>query len=214
MNSNLLYKELRLAAHPNLFIFALMGPLVLIPGYPYMMVFLFSLIGNFVNLMYTRETNDIYYTTLLPLKRSEVVLGKWLVLLVSQLVTILFSIPFAFLRLRLFSQPNPVGIEANVAFYGFGLMIFACFNFIFLTSYFQTVYKVGTSFLKGLFFATVLAVIVEVSVHFPMLTWLDTVTFADQLKQLPILAAGVLIYVVAMWGAYKVSAKRFRQVNL
>lgn len=103
MISNLLYKEIRLAAHPNLFVFTLMGPLVLIPGYPYTMVFLFSLIGNFVNLMYTRETNDIYYSTLLPLKKAEVVLGKWLVLFVSQLLTILISIPFAFLRLQLFS---------------------------------------------------------------------------------------------------------------
>ena len=76
MISNLLYKEFRLALHPNLIVFTLMGPLILIPGYPYTMVFLFSLIGNFINLMYTRENNDIYYSALLPLKRSEVVLGK------------------------------------------------------------------------------------------------------------------------------------------
>lgn len=214
MISNLLYKEIRLAAHPNLFVFTLMGPLVLIPGYPYTMVFLFSLIGNFVNLMYTRETNDIYYSTLLPLKKAEVVLGKWLVLLVSQLLTILISIPFAFLRLQLFSQPNPVGIEANTAFYGFGLMIFACFNLIFLTTYFKTGYKVGASFLKGLFPATLLAIILEVIVRFPALKWLDSVTFNGQMQQLPILAAGILIYIVAMWAAYKISVQRFTQVNL
>lgn len=214
MISNLLYKEIRLAAHPNLIVFTLMGPLLLIPGYPYTMVFIFSLIGNFVNLLYTRENNDTYYSTLLPLKRSEVVLGKWLVLLVSQMVTILISIPFAFLRLRLFSLPNPVGIEANVAFYGFGLMIFACFNSIFLTSYFKTVYKVGGSFLKGLIPATLVAMIVEVAVHFPALTWLDSVTFAGQMKQLPILIVGILIYIVAMWATYGISARKFSQVNL
>jgi len=214
MISNLLYKEVRLAAHPNLFIFTLMGPLVLIPGYPYTMVFIFGLIGNFINLMYTRENNDIYYSALLPLKRSEIVLGKWLVLLVSQLLTIVVSIPFAFLRLQLVSRPNPVGIEANIAFYGFGLMIFACFNLIFLTSYFQTVYKVGTSFLKGLIPATFVAIVVEVLTHFPTLSWLDAVTFDGQIKQLPILAAGILIYSIAMWRAYKISVRRFSQVNL
>ncbi|MGH1648569.1 ABC-2 transporter permease [Enterococcus gilvus] len=214
MISNLLYKEIRLAAHPNLFIFSLMGPLILVPAYPYTMVFLFSLIGNFVNLMYTRETNDIYYSALLPLKRSEVVLGKWLVLLVSQLLTIVLSIPFAFLRLQLLSKPNPVGIEANTAFYGFGLILFACFNFLFLTSYFKTAYKVGISFLKGLIPATILAMIVEALVHFPTLAWLEDVTLKGQLRQLPILAAGILIYVVMMWGTYRVSIRRFRQVNL
>lgn len=214
MISNLLYKEIRLAAHPNLFIFSLMGPLVLVPGYPYTMVFLFSLIGNFVNLMYTRETNDVYYSALLPLKRSDVVLGKWLVLLVSQLLTILISIPFAFLRLQLLSKPNPVGIEANVAFYGFGLILFACFNLIFLTSYFKTAYKVGTSFLKGLIPATFLAMIVEVIVHFPALAWLDKVTFAGQIQQSAVLFAGILIYGIAMWATYKLSVQRFNRVNL
>ncbi len=214
MISNLLYKEFRLALHPNLIVFTLMGPLILIPGYPYTMVFLFSLIGNFINLMYTRENNDIYYSALLPLKRSEVVLGKWLVLLISQLLTIVISIPFAFLRLRLLSMPNPVGIEANVALYGFGLIIFSCFNFIFLTSYFQTGYKVGASFLKALAPATFIAIIVEVLVHFPQLAWLDSVTFDGQIKQLLILAIGLLIYLVAMWRTYKVSVRRFSQVNL
>ncbi len=37
MISNLLYKEFRLALHPNLIVFTLMGPLILIPGYPYTM---------------------------------------------------------------------------------------------------------------------------------------------------------------------------------
>lgn len=214
MISNLLYKELRLAAHPNLFVFTLMGPLVLIPGYPYTMVFIFGLIGNFINLMYTWETNDIYYSTLLPLKRSEVVLSKWLVLLVSQMLTILISIPFAFLRLHLSSRPNPVGIEANVAFYGFGLIIFACFNFIFLTTYFQTAYKVGSSFLKALVPATIVAMLVEVLVHFPTLAWLDSVVFDQQMHQLPILGAGLLIYIIAMWATYKISVRNFSQVNL
>ena len=40
---NLLYKELRLAAHPNLFVFTLLGALVIVPAYPYGMVFLFRL---------------------------------------------------------------------------------------------------------------------------------------------------------------------------
>ena len=77
-------------------------------------------------------------------------------------------------------MPNPVGIEANVAFYGFGLIIFSCFNFIFLTSYFQTGYKVGASFLKALAPATLIAIVVEVLVHFPQLAWLDSVTFDGQ----------------------------------
>jgi hypothetical protein len=56
--------------------------------------------------------------------------------------------------------------------------------------------------------------IVEALVHFPALAWLEDVTLKGQLRQLPILAAGILIYVVMMWGTYSVSVRRFRQVNL
>ncbi|MDT2736114.1 hypothetical protein P7H00_03050 [Enterococcus pseudoavium] len=57
----------------------------------------------------------------------------------------------------------------------------------------KTVYKVGTSFLKGLIPATLVAMIVESMVHFPALTWLGSVTFTGQIKQLPILIVGILV---------------------
>ena len=38
----LLYKELRLAAHPASLVFACLGCLVLVPAYPYSVIFLFG----------------------------------------------------------------------------------------------------------------------------------------------------------------------------
>ncbi|MBP1047403.1 ABC-2 transporter permease [Enterococcus sp. BWM-S5] len=214
MISNLLYKELRLAAHPNLYIFTMMGPLLLVPAYPYTMVFLFSCIGNFVNFMYVRETNDIYYTALLPIKKKDVVKSKMLVVVISQLALILISIPFAFLRLLFLSDGNPVGIEANVAYYGFGLMIFAVFNYLFLTGYFKTAYKIGLPFFIGAAAAAVIAVLAEGIVHIPQLAWLDSVKMNDQIKQLPIVILGGILYGLAILIAYKKSVKRFAKVNL
>ncbi|MGL4694376.1 ABC-2 transporter permease [Enterococcus larvae] len=214
MISNLLYKELRLAAHPNLYIFTMMGPLLLVPAYPYTMVFLFSCIGNFVNFMYVRETNDIYYTALLPIKKMDVVKSKMLVVVISQLALILISIPFAFLRLLFLSDGNPVGIEANVAYYGFGLMIFAVFNYLFLTGYFKTAYKIGLPFFIGAAAAAVIAVLAEGIVHIPQLAWLDSVKMNDQIKQLPIVILGGILYGLAILIAYKKSVKRFAKVNL
>lgn len=214
MISNLLYKELRLAAHPNLYVFTLMGPLILIPAYPYTMVFLFSCIGNFVNFMYVRETNDIYYTAFLPIKKTDVVKSKMLVVVCSQLALILISLPFALLRLQFLSNGNPVGIEANVAYYGFGFMIFAVFNYLFLTGYFKTAYKIGVPFLAGVMVATCVAIFAEGIVHIPQFAWLDSVSMADQLRQLPILLLGVILYTLAITAAYKISIKRFAKVNL
>lgn len=214
MISNLLYKELRLAAHPNLYVFTLMGPLILIPAYPYTMVFLFSCIGNFVNFMYVRETNDIYYTAFLPIRKTDVVKSKMLVVVCSQLALMLISLPFALLRLQFLSNGNLVGIEANVAYYGFGFMIFAVFNYLFLTGYFKTAYKIGAPFLAGVTVATCVAIFAEGIVHIPQFSWLDSVGMTDQLRQLPILFLGMILYALAITAACKISTKRFAKVNL
>ena len=59
---NLLRKELRLAAHPSLYMFMAMGALVLIPAYPYGVVFFFGGLGVFQTVMFGRETRDVFYT--------------------------------------------------------------------------------------------------------------------------------------------------------
>lgn len=211
---NLLSKELRIAAHPNLYIFTLFGPLVLIPAYPYTMVFLFSCIGNFINLMYARETNDIYFTALLPIKKEDVVKSKLAALLFSQIVTILFSLPFAIVRMTLLTYNNPVGVEANVAFYGFGLLIFAVFNSLFLPIFFKTAYKAGIAFLIALVPTTLIALVAEGMVYVPQLQWLDSTLINDQIQQLPILLVGFILYGLSIVIAYKISVKRFLKVDL
>lgn len=211
---NLLYKEIRLAAHPNLFIFTCMGPLILIPAYPYGIVFLFSGLGIYISFMYGRETNDIYYTALLPVQKRDTVKAKCLLVVVVQLAQMLISLPFAFLRLAIFSNGNPVGIEANVAFYGMGFLIYAVFNSIFLPVFFKTAYKAGKAFIWAMIPATVVMTLMEVIVHFPKFYWLDSVAASDLLRQLPILIGGLLVYLFATLFAYHISVQRFEQVDL
>ena len=148
--SDLLRKELRLAAHPSIYIFIALGALVLVPAYPYGMVFFFAMLGVFQSIMYTRETRDIYFTALLPVRKRDAVKAKLLLAAFIQLTQLLFSVPFAFLRTLYLPSGNPVGIEANAAYYGFGLMIFGAFNLIFFPLFFKTAYKAGTAFLAAL----------------------------------------------------------------
>lgn len=211
---NLLYKELRLAAHPNLFVFTALGVLVIVPAYPYGMVFLFGCLAPFMTFMYMRETNDIYYTTLLPVKKGDTVKAKVMLVVLAQMTQLLISLPFAFLRVHVLPDGNPAGIEANLAYYGFGFMIYAVFNFIFLTSFFKTAYKAGNAFLLAVIPATLGVIIMEVIVYFPGYKWLDSIEPDMMLRQLPILIIGLLVYIVVMFAAYKVSVNRFERVDL
>lgn len=212
--SNLLYKELRLAAHPNLYIFALLGMLVLVPAYPYGMVFIFGCLGPYLTMLYGRETNDLYFTALLPVRKRDIVKGKCLLFATAQLGQVLISLPFAFLRTRLLPAGNPAGLEANAAYYGFGFLVYAIFNFVFLTEFFKSGYKVGRAFLLALVPAVLVVLTMEVLAHVPALAWLDSVQGAYLLRQLPILLGGIGIYAVAMLLTLRLAAKRFEQVNL
>ena len=211
---NLLYKELRLATHPNLYIFTLLGALVIIPAYPYGMVFIFGCLGPYISFMYGRETNDIYYTSLLPVKKKDTVKAKVLLIVLAQMTQLLISLPFAVLRLYVLPDGNPAGIEANLAYYGFGFIIYAIFDLIFLTQFFKTAYKVGKAFILAIIPATLGVIIMEVLVHISKFQWLDSVEPNIILQQIPILILGIIFYIISILLAFRISAKRFQQVDL
>lgn len=211
---NMLYKEIRLSAHPNLFIFTLLGMLVIVPAYPYGMVFIFGCLGPYITMIYGRETNDIYYTALLPVKKTDIVKAKCLLFVLAQMTQILISLPFAILRVYILPDGNPAGIEANLAYYGFGFIIYAVFNMIFLTTFFKTAYKAGKAFLLAIIPATFCMILMEVLVHFPKFKWLDSTKAYDLLKQSPILVIGIVFYTIVMLLTYRVSANRFKKVDL
>ena len=54
----------------------------------------------------------------------------------------------------------------------------------------------------------------EAVVHFPGMEWLDGVSPELLLRQIPVLLAGIVIYVAAWLLAYKAGAQRFSQVDL
>lgn len=211
---NLIYKEFRLAAHPTLFVFMLLGALITIPYYPYCIVFMFGCMGPFITFFYARETNDIFYTATLPIQKLDVVKGKFLLTVISQLGMLIISVPFAILRLYILPDGNPLGMEANVTFYGFGLLFFAVFNLIFLTSFFRTAYKVGKAFILGIIPSMIIGVVMEALSYIPATKWLDSTSLDMMIKQLPILGIGIIAYIGCTVISYQISAKRFQRVDL
>ncbi|MDE7261722.1 MAG: ABC-2 transporter permease [Oscillospiraceae bacterium] len=212
--SDLLYKELRLAAHPSLYIFMFMGALVLIPAYPYGVVFFFGCLGLFQTLMFGRETKDVFYTALLPRPKGDVVKGKILLAAFLQTGQLVLSLPFAFLRTLYLPDGNPVGMEPNAAWYGCGLLIYGVFNLVFFTQFYKTAYKAGVAFIIALIPTTLGIAAIETAVHIPGLAWLDGTDGASLLRQVPILLAGAVLYAASNVLTYRISVKRFQRVDL
>ena len=131
-----------------------------------------------------------------------------------QIFQLLFSIPFAFLRNALNLANNPVGLDATVAWYGFGLIVYAVFDFIFLTTFYENGYKAGKAFIFASIPMVLLMAAAEAAAHIPSLVWMDSNKLEHLLMQLPILAVGIICYVALTAAAYRISAKRFEKVDL
>ena len=212
--TTLLYKEIRLAAHPTSIVFIFLGCLVLVPAYPYSVIFMFGCLAPYITFLNARETNDAWYTAILPVTKRESVLGKCLLIASFQLFQLLFSIPFAFLRSALNIENNPVGLDATLAWYGFGLTVYAVFDFVFISSFYKSGYKAGKAFLLASIPMVLLILMVEAMPHIPALTWLDSYQPKHLLMQLPILAVAIICYAALLLFAYRISVKRFNKVDL
>lgn len=211
----LLYKEIRLAAHPSLFLFLGMGALTLVPAYPYGVVFFFGCLGIFQTFINARENKDAFFTAALPVNKRDVVRAKCQLLAAAQLGQLLLTVPFALLRVVLLPNGNPAGIEANVAYFGCGLLIYAAFNAVFLISFYKTAYKAGKAFLLGVIPVTLGIGVMETLAHVPgVADWFDSTAPAMLLRQLPILAAGLAAYGGGMALTYQTAAARFEKVDL
>ena len=100
-----------------------------------------------------------------------------------------------------------MGLDATVAWYGFGFIVYAVFDFIFLTTFYKSGYKVGKSFVFAAIFMVLLMVSVEATAHIPALVWMDSCQPENLLMQLPILVVGIICYGVLIPLAYRISAR-------
>ena len=215
---NLLYKEWKLARHPVVLIFPLFALMLLIPAYPYYVAFIYTCLEVFFIFLQGRETRDVFYTVTLPVAKRDVVKARVLFVVCIQLFQILISVPFAFLGRAINPNPggNPVGIESNVAFFGFIFLMFGLFNLLFFPRFYKDGYSCGTGLLVAGSVTAVYILVLEVAVQaVPALkAFLDVADGPSQLRQLPILLAGMALYGLMTLGACKKSAKRFELVDL
>jgi hypothetical protein len=215
---NLLYKEFKLARHPTIFIFPFLGTMLLIPSYPYFVAFIYTCLSVFFIFLQGREYKDIFFTVSLPVRKSDIVKARCCFIAIIEVFQILVSVPFAIIGSRINPNPNgnEVGIEANVAFFGFVFIMYAVFNLVFLPMFYKTAYKVGIPLLFASAAITIYIVGLEAAIQLiPTLKLaLDTITPDKMVQQIPILVIGILIYALFMLLVCKKSAHNFEKVDL
>lgn len=212
--TRLLSKEIRLAMHPTNLIFLSLSALIIIPNYPYYVTFFYTALGIFFTCLTGRENNDIYYTLLLPVPKSEAVKGRFAFTVLLEAAQLLLAIPFAILRNGFDMPANQVGIMPNPAFFGLAMVMLGLFNLVFFTGYYKAPDKVGKSFVIATVVIFLYMIAAEVLVHFPGIGAINGAGAENMGLKLIVLAAGAALFIVLTLTAYSLSKRSFEALDL
>lgn len=214
----LLNKELKLAASPLSYIFLAGAFMTMLPGYPILMGAFFVNFGIFHSFQATRETNDVLYSVLLPVKKTDVVAAKYAFTCLIQLLGFTLAAGLTALRMTALSGAAPYEtnalMNATPLFLAFMLLVDLAFNVLFVGGFFKTGYKIGMPFL---FFGIVTLLLVgagEALHFFPSLAFLNVPAGERLGLQFALLGAAAVLYAAGTFLACRLAQRRFERIDL
>lgn len=213
---DLLLKEFRLAMHPTVPLFLSLSAMLLIPNYPYYVVFFYTGLAIFFTCLSGRENQDVAFTASLPVPKAWIVGARLSFVLIVECAQLALALPFAFLRQTLIHKGNQVGMDANVAFFGLSLILLGLFNLSFFGVYYRDVSKVGKAFLVASSVQAACILVFEALTHiwpFAREVW-DTPDPAHLGPKLILLGCGFLAFIGLNFITWRNSVKSFGRLDL
>lgn len=214
----LLRKEVKIAASPLSFIFIAFGAMTLLPGYPILVGGLFVCLGVFYSFQAARESNDILYSVLLPVKKTDVVVGKYAFVCLVELLSLLLMAVLTALRMTALRDvpvyAENVMMAANPVFLAFALGLFAAFNMIFVGGFFKTAYGFARPLVYFLIAAVLIICAGETLHHIPGLEFLNRTAGAGMWPQYVILAVCAVFYATGTSASCERAKERFEKIDL
>ena len=223
----LIYKELKLAMHPICYVFIVLFPfMILIPSYPLGIGFIYVLTCYpilFLGANKGQQSNDLLYSTLLPVRKKDIVMARILTVIFMQVafvlvMTALYPVARIINNAIAQSAENPneymipgLGLDSYVLLVAIALIGYAIADIIFFPIY----YKHGKSIVMSTLF-TILGFVVYIGIFtigLPFIPGLDILNNLHLGIQFAILAAAILISFGLHVVVYKVSSKRLEMVD-
>ena len=226
----LIYKEFKLAMHPVCYVFVAVFPLmILIPSYPIAIGFIYVLSCYpilFLGANKGQQSNDLLFSTLLPVRKKDIVLARIITVIIMQAAFML--IMSALLPLALYINANVIlpeeatkmttaglPFEAFVSILSIAIIGFALADLIFFPIY----YKNGKSIVMSTLF-TILGFVVYLAIFTIILPYVPGigegyVSFLSDKLWLQFIFLGVAILI--SFGLhvliYHISSKRLEKVD-
>ena len=230
----LIYKELKLAMHPICYVFICLFPLmILIPSYPIGIGFIYILSCYpilFLGANKGQQSNDLLYSTLLPVRKKDIVLARIFTVIFMQVAFILIMsalYPIALVINTKIAESVAAARAAgenasDVTIPGLGLQSYVLLLAIAIIGYaiadlifFPIYYKHGKSIVMSTLF-TILGFVVYVGLFTVGLPYIPGLGFLNNLHigiQFAILGLALLVSFGLHIVVYHVSSKRLEKVD-
>ena len=214
---SLVKKELFFTTHPALWLFALLGVLILIPSYPMIVAPGYVFLAIFTAFNVRRANKDLDFTVTLPVRRRDVVTGSAILIVAFEALTLAACGACAALADYVISPAgNTVGLDPNLAFFGVVLIGYGVFNRVFLSGFYRTGYKTGFPTLFGVIGYLVLYSACETLVQLiPALTAaLDGLDPAYLWARAITLVSGAALFAALTYDGVRAGQKKFDKISL
>ena len=213
----LFYKEMKLSANPLTYLFIAFSAMTMIPSYPILVGSFFICLGIFHTYQQIREYDDVTYTVMLPVKKRDIVTAKYLFVLFIELTAFILCTLLTIIRMKILGTAVPYAtnqlMNANMAYLGYTMIVFAVFNSIFLAGFFKTTYKIGKPFIIFCVVSFIIIIMGEILHHIPDLESLNNPSNLS-MPQVVIFAIGVVVFMLCTWLSYQKAVKDFEGIDL
>ena len=226
----LLYKEFKLAMHPICYVFIALFPfMILIPGYPLAIGFIYVLSAYpilFLGANKGQQSNDLLYSTLLPIRKKDIVLARIITVAFMQFAFILITsalAPIAYYVSQNITVEDigehltnaGIPITGYVSLLGIALIGFAIADLIFFPIYYKNGKSIVLSTLMTILgFVVYLGVFTIAFPYIPGFEWYGKFLWGSGLGvQFIVLGVAIVISFFAHLLTYKISAKRLEKVD-
>ncbi|RGT57490.1 ABC-2 transporter permease [Solobacterium moorei] len=213
----LFYKEMKLSANPLTYWFIAFSTMTMIPSYPILVGSFFICLGIFHTYQQIREYDDVTYTVMLPVKKQDIVTAKYLFVLFIELTAFILCTLLTIIRMKILGTAVPYAtnqlMNANMAYLGYTMIVFAVFNSIFLAGFFKTTYKIGKPFFIFCVVSFIIIIMGEILHHIPDLESLNNPSNLS-MPQVVIFAIGIVVFMLCTWLSYQKAVKDFEGIDL
>ena len=219
----LLYKEFKLAMHPICYIFICMFPLmILIPSYPIGIGFIYILSCYpilFLGANKGQQSNDLLFSTLLPVRKKDIVLARIITCSIMQFAFMAIMaalLPIASqIHASIPGEEIPgLGINAFVSVLAIAVVGYSIADLIFFAIYYKHGKSIVMSTLLTLIGFIIYLGVLTIGMPFiPGLEWYKDTLSGPLWIQFIILGGALILYVALHFVTYKVSSKELERVD-